>query len=180
MIQDGKGTSICFTPMELPIDLSQHLARFNDLNRLTADVARRFAAERESHISDLRSLVAERLRADAMPAMETVAKAIREHGHLAAVLFTPSLNNGPDSWIVAVSLNFACAPVDDVHRLFDVTFLGEVDPAAERWRLRSYSLSLGLTGLEEEIYEPGSGTIETFVKERVMTVFRAAFPIGTS
>jgi hypothetical protein len=163
--------------MNLSLDVSQHLARFNDLNRLTAEAAKRFAAERESHISDLRSLVAERLRTDAMPAMEAIAKAIREYGHLAAVLFTPSLNNGPDSWIVAVSVNFACAPVDAPHPLYDVTFLGEVDPAAERWRLRSYSLSHELTGLEEETYEPGSGTIEAFAKKRVMAVFRAAFPI---
>lgn len=162
-----------------PDPIAAHLAAYRAVESARLESEHAAATAREIHSATLAANLSARMKAEALPILESAAESLRGSGAHAIVTIGESFRGAPGPWVIAITFRLECA-IRSGHFVSDIGFIAEVDPEQDTWRVRSHVLSQFESvraAVPDATFFPGSGDLGGFVSARVAALVTAVFPI---
>lgn len=161
--------------------ISNHLANYKAAEDSRKQLADSLETTRSVLVATMSENLAARMRAEVLPILENSAAFIRDAGYHALVAIGERAKDGPPPWVIAITLSFECSRHSaSKGTVSDLSFLAEVDPDLDFWRVRSYALSQSdavRDAVPDATFLPGAQPLAAFVTARITALVKAAFPI---
>ena len=157
-------------------DLASHLDQREQRIKSQAAASRDSESAHATVLETLALRLCDRFDAEIIPNLEAAASFLSTRGYHALVTVGRERRDPVGNWAIVVSVKLDCGETQNPRSLHDLTFLGEVSPAEDSWRVRSFSIAPHGKSIPDETFLPGSASLASFVSARLTAFIKSALP----